>query len=302
MGELVPGCCVFEHPGANWVQDLEPRGKLFLRPRWQDFVLVYFLAYSLRKQYNIFLMFHRLSIHTSDLSSLSVVLNSYVFSPVTAGLHVLRGKGELTAGGAGYTLWGLLWIKHQAHDHLQWWQCGLDDCSDLSYFCVFTLSQFDLLVLSPLLSYSEYLLFWAWFPLMVFFCSSIIFSVWGDLAFPWSVSCYWPWLPMSSPFSLWCSFQSFINTVFFLFSISICWEALTPFLTMYTCTFTRKPPLPFGSPCVTTHSSDPMEHRALPGVSQANHPAFPPHPVFQGSPASAISSAYSLVHLTFSLV
>lgn len=133
-------------PGANWVQDLEPRGKLFPRPRWQDFVLVYFLAYSLRKQYNIFLTFHRLSMHTSDLSSFSVVLNSYIFSPVTAGLHVLHGKGELTAGGAGYTLWRLLWIKHQAHDHLQWWQHGLDDCSDLSYFCVFTISQFDLFV------------------------------------------------------------------------------------------------------------------------------------------------------------
>lgn len=55
--------------------------------------------------------------------------------------------------------------------------------------------------------------------------------------------------------------HSAISVLHLLF---ICWEALTPLLTMSACSFTMKLLLPLGSPAVTARSSVPMEHRALP--------------------------------------
>lgn len=225
MGELVPGWCVFGHSGASWVLGLEPRGKLAPRPGWQDFVLVYFLAYSLRKQCNLFLMLHGLSIQTSNLSCLVCDTLQLCLSIFHCRSAFLTWSGERSAGGTGYTLHGLLWSEHWAHDHLWWWQAGLDDCSDLSYSCVSTLSQFvSLMFHHP----------WA---ILSIFCSG------PDLPLEYLL----PVTATTYDFSFLITTQFPViykhSAISVLHLLLICREPSTPLLTMYACPFTKKPAL-----------------------------------------------------------
>lgn len=237
----------------------------------------------------------------------SAVLYGCVFSSFTASLHLLDGKGGLTAGGTGYTLHGLLWVKYWAHDHLQRWQAGLDERSDLSYSCVSALSQFDSLMFHH---HWAILNIFCSLPGSYWWCFSVLplFSLYGGKwPSPWvspasdhhylclllshhnaassylQTQCYFC---SPSPLHLLGSFDTLAYHVRLLF-----YHETAPFTGLSRC----------DCPLLCPHGAQ-GSACSLPGVSQANRPAFPPHPSFQGRPVNAINSAHSPVHHTFSLV
>lgn len=149
--------------------------------------------------------------------TLSAALCRCVSLSFPANLHLLPGRGELTAGGTGYTLQRLPWIKRWAHDHLQWWQAALEGCSGLFLLlCFYTFSAFFGYV-SQSLGYSKYL-------------SLCLVPTGGAFQFFHYFLCTeGPGLLLEylllvdtsmSPSSSQFSFQSFIKMVLFLFSIS----------------------------------------------------------------------------------